>query len=95
MRLIDADVFKSYIDVGYLRNPLEKCFSELDVINMINKQPTAYDISEVAAKVDEIACRIFNHCEEIDYHIPEAERTGYKMLPDIFALSDVVRGEKG
>lgn len=27
--------------------------------------------------------RIFNYCEEIDLHIPEDERTGYKMLPDV------------
>ena len=27
--------------------------------------------------------RIFNYCEEIDLHIPENERTGYKMLPDV------------
>lgn len=26
---------------------------------------------------------IFNYCEEIDYSIPENERSGYKMLPDI------------
>lgn len=27
--------------------------------------------------------RIFNYCEEIDWHIPEDERTGYNMLPDV------------
>lgn len=27
--------------------------------------------------------RIFNYCEEIDLHIPEDERTGYKMFPDV------------
>lgn len=27
--------------------------------------------------------RIFNYCEEIDLHIPEDERTGYSMLPDV------------
>lgn len=94
MRLIDADIFKSYIGTGHLRNPLEKCFSELDVVNMIDKQPTAYDIGEVTAKVYEITERIFNYCEEIDNNIPEAERTGYKMLPDILALWDIVRGEE-
>lgn len=26
---------------------------------------------------------IFNYCEEIDNNIPENERSGYKMLPDI------------
>ena len=27
--------------------------------------------------------RIFNYCEEIDLHLPEDERTGYDMLPDV------------
>lgn len=27
--------------------------------------------------------RIFNYCEEIDLYIPEDERTGYKMFPDV------------
>ena len=26
--------------------------------------------------------RMWNYCEEIDNHLPEAEQTGYKMLPD-------------
>ena len=26
--------------------------------------------------------RILNFCEEIDLHLPEAERSGYRMLPD-------------
>jgi len=40
MRLIDADAFKSYIDCGHLRSPNELCFSELDVVRMLDKQPT-------------------------------------------------------
>ena len=39
-RYIDADVMKEYIDCGHLRNPCEVCFSELDVINLIDAQPT-------------------------------------------------------
>ena len=39
-RLIDADALKEYIDCGHLRNPCEVCFSELDVVNLIDKQPT-------------------------------------------------------
>lgn len=27
--------------------------------------------------------RIFNYCEEIDLHLPEDERTGYNMIPDV------------
>lgn len=39
-RLIDADAFKSYIACGHLRSPNELCFSEIDVVRMIDKQPT-------------------------------------------------------
>lgn len=47
MRLIDADALKSYIDCGHLRPPTEVCFSELDVCNMIDKQPTIETIQSV------------------------------------------------
>lgn len=40
MRLIDADAMKSYIDCGHLRSPAELCFSELDVVRMLDRQPT-------------------------------------------------------
>ena len=40
MRLIDAEVMKRYIDCGHLRSPTELCFSELDVVRMLDKQPT-------------------------------------------------------
>ena len=39
-RLIDADALKSWIDCGHLRSPIELCFSEIDVIRMLDKQPT-------------------------------------------------------
>lgn len=40
MRLIDADAFIRYIDRGHLRSQHELCFSERDVVKMIDKQPT-------------------------------------------------------
>lgn len=40
MRLIDADALKNWIDCGHLRNPTELCFSELDVVQILDKQPT-------------------------------------------------------
>ena len=40
MRLIDADALKSYIDCGHLRPPTELCFSELDVVRMLDRQST-------------------------------------------------------
>ena len=30
--------------------------------------------------------RMWNYCEEIDNHLPEAEQTGYKMLPDYLVV---------
>jgi len=39
-RLIDADALKEYIDCGHLRNPCEVCFSEWDVVNLLDKCPT-------------------------------------------------------
>ena len=47
MRLIDADEFIRWIDLGHLRHPSELCYSEVDVVNMINHQPTAYDVDAV------------------------------------------------
>ena len=32
--------------------------------------------------------RIHNYCEGIDNHIPEEERTGYKMYPDVHKIFD-------
>ena len=40
MRIINADEMKNYIDCGHLRNPNELCFSELDVVRMLDKMTT-------------------------------------------------------
>jgi hypothetical protein len=40
MRLIDADKFIEWLDIGHLRSPSEICFSEGDVEVMIDIQPT-------------------------------------------------------
>ena len=40
MRLIDADEFIKWLDVGHLRSPSEVCYSEGDVKVMIDIQPT-------------------------------------------------------
>lgn len=45
-KYIDVEKLKSFIDCGHLRRPTEICFSELDVCNMIDKQPNA-DVAEV------------------------------------------------
>lgn len=40
MRLIDADALIRFIDCGHLRSPTEVCFSERDVVGMLEKAPT-------------------------------------------------------
>ena len=53
-RYIDADKFISWLDVGHLRSPSEICLSELNVLKMIDLQPTA-DVVEV------VRCRDCKH----------------------------------
>lgn len=50
MRLIDADAMKRYIDCGHLRSPTETCFSELDVVRMLDRQPTIDAVEVVRCK---------------------------------------------
>lgn len=38
-RLIDADDLIEFIDIGHLRNPMEICFSERDVVDMLESRP--------------------------------------------------------
>ena len=39
-RLIDVDDLIDFINMGHLRNPLESCFSERDVVDMLESRPT-------------------------------------------------------
>lgn len=54
MRLIDADALIEFIDSGHLRHPGEIAFSELDVVNMLNHMPTAYDAYKVVAQLENL-----------------------------------------
>lgn len=58
-RLIDGDALKSYIDCGHLRSPIETCFSELDVVRMLDKQPTIDAVPVVRCK-DCVAVSVYN-----------------------------------
>ena len=72
MRLIDADALIDFIDCGHLRNQLESCFSERDVVNMLEARPTV-DAVEV------VRCKDCKHngtwqCHmEYDEYYPEAD----------------------
>ena len=50
MRLIDADKFIEWLDIGHLRSPSEICFSEGDVKVMIDIQPTIEAVPVVRCK---------------------------------------------
>jgi hypothetical protein len=49
-RLIDADALKEYIDCGHLRSPAEVCFSERDVVDLIDAQPTVDAVPVIRCK---------------------------------------------
>lgn len=53
MRLIDADALIKFIDCGHLRNPLEMCFSERDVVDMIESRPTVSQWIPTSEKLPE------------------------------------------
>ena len=50
MRLIDADTLIDFIDCGHLRNPGESCFSECDVVGMLEARPTIDAVEVVRCK---------------------------------------------
>lgn len=67
MRLIDADALIKFIDAGHLRHPGELVFSELDVVNMLREQPTAFDVENVVSNLEQLkldgACEYCGYCE--------------------------------
>lgn len=72
MRLIDADVLIDFIDVGHFRSPSEICFSEFDVVNMLEDCATvdAVEVDALEAWLYEIAMNNMGNylgdaCEEI------------------------------
>ena len=78
-RLIDADALIEFIDVGHLRNPLQSCFSERDVVDMLESRPT---IDAVAV----VRCRECNHCDPENYHCDHSMSTAapLRRKPDDF-----------
>ena len=59
-RLIDADDFLKWLDVGHLRNPGEVCFCEADVANMIKSRATIDPVHAAGA----CYCRECKHWQE-------------------------------
>lgn len=54
MRPIDADALIEFMDPGHLRHPGELAFSELDVVNMLNHAPTAYDVDKAVSDLEQL-----------------------------------------
>lgn len=67
------------------------CRRELIILICIPTQFT-YDITKEQAL--EAMDRIFNYCEEIDWHIPEEEQTGYKMFPDVQLVKQYIMSKE-
>ena len=67
MRLVDADTLIEFIDSEHLPHPGELAFSELDVVNMLNRAPTAYDVGNVVSDLEQLkldgACEYCGYCE--------------------------------
>ena len=49
-RLIDVNDLIGFINMGHLRNPLESCFSERDVVDMLESRPTVDAVEVVRCK---------------------------------------------
>ena len=71
-KLIDADALIEFIDVGHLRHPGKLAFSELDVVNMLNHAPTAYDVDKVIKQL-----QILSDKADDDITVCEADMCQY------------------
>ena len=59
MRLIDADALVDFIDSEHLRHPDDLSFSEVDVVNMLNHAPTAFDVEKVVKELEDLKMSYF------------------------------------
>jgi hypothetical protein len=74
-RPIDANALKEYMDCGHLRNPCEVCFSELDVVNLIDAQPTIDAEPVRHAKL--LNAHPYGECSNCGYFIDIREEFSY------------------
>lgn len=93
MKLIDADALIEFVDPGHLRHPGEATFSELDVVNMLNHAPTAYDVDKVLMCLDGRA----EDCREKGRMLEEAgmEDASRKMYAKAYSYEEAIRIVKG
>ena len=78
-RLTDADAIIDFIDMGHYRNQLETCFSERDVVDMLESAPTV-------DAVPVVRCRECKHCDPENYHCdhPMGTTAPLRREPDDF-----------
>ena len=78
-RLTDADAIIDFIDMGHYRNQLETCFSERDVVDMLESAPTV-------DAVPVVRCRECKHCDPENYHCdhPMGTAAPLRRKPDDF-----------
>ena len=66
-RLVDANKLIDFIDVGHLRHPVELCYSEVDVANILLHAPTVDAVPVVRCR--ECKYRSKDGCPIIDADI--------------------------
>lgn len=93
MKLIDADALIKFIDAGHLRHPGELAFSELDVVNVLNHAPTAYDVDNILMRLDGRA----EDCREKGRKLEEAgmETASRKMYAKAYSYEEAIEIVKG
>ena len=68
-RPIDANRLIDFIDCGHLRNPLELCFSESEVVNMLEQAPT-------------VPAEVVVHCRDCKYkEQARVNKKGFLICP--------------
>lgn len=72
MRLIDADKFLEWLDIGHLRQPSEICLSELNVKKMIELQSTINP--ETLPIVQELKKAVKKSCKTVKQQKKELDR---------------------
>ena len=88
-RLIDADAIIDFIDMDSTWDPLETCFSERDVVDMLESAPTVDAVEVVRCKDCAVPHNNYTGCPELnglvtppDFYCPFGERK--KVLTDGF-----------
>lgn len=72
MRPIDADALKNWIDCGHLRSPTELCFSELDVVQILDMRSTISPLQ--MAKEIKCYCKEHTECHDCIFCTNSIER---------------------